>query len=172
MGCDKVCFSGVTQCGMLYWGPVIVTSSGAVCGLMAIVCIMTMRSRLNRRRHEMDMHMHVAQATQDVRLSQAQQFRERTQRVLEEIVPFEYDEKDGASMSFSNSTCSICLGEFESGEELRRLQCQHCFHSDCVASWLNVKHTCPLCVAPVSSSVNVTTARPPRPPVEQAWEGP
>jgi hypothetical protein len=58
--------------------------------------------------------------------------------------------------------CSICLGEFETGEHLRRLPCQHSFHSDCIASWLGVKHTCPLCVAPVVA---------PRQPPAAAAEG-
>ena len=30
--------------------------------------------------------------------------------------------------------------------------CHHCFHADCIGSWLGVKHTCPLCVARIVPS--------------------
>lgn len=36
------------------------------------------------------------------------------------------------------------------------LYAQHCFHSDCIESWLNVKHTCPLCVAPIVPGLGST----------------
>eukprot|EP01052_Picozoa_sp_SAG31_P025699 SAG31_NODE_2269_length_6047_cov_3.503699_4_plen_133_part_00 len=51
---------------------------------------------------------------------------------------------------FDNTACSICLGEFEMDEEVRRMPCRHTFHSDCIATWMKVKHSCPLCVAPIT----------------------
>ena len=42
--------------------------------------------------------------------------------------------------------CSICTEDFQKGEELRVLPCNHKFHPDCVDPWLlNVSGTCPLC---------------------------
>ena len=41
--------------------------------------------------------------------------------------------------------CCICLGMFESGDELMRLPCFHTFHSDCGKNWLKVKASCPIC---------------------------
>lgn len=42
--------------------------------------------------------------------------------------------------------CSICTEDFEKGEEVRVLPCNHKFHPDCVDPWLlNVSGTCPLC---------------------------
>ncbi len=43
-------------------------------------------------------------------------------------------------------TCCICLDDFEEGEKLRILPCDHGYHSKCIDSWL-VKHKriCPQC---------------------------
>ena len=43
-------------------------------------------------------------------------------------------------------SCSICTEDFNKGEEVRVLPCNHKFHPDCVDPWLlNVSGTCPLC---------------------------
>ena len=42
--------------------------------------------------------------------------------------------------------CSICTEDFNKGEEVRLLPCNHKFHPECVDPWLlNVSGTCPLC---------------------------
>ncbi|PNS13768.1 hypothetical protein CAC42_3261 [Sphaceloma murrayae] len=42
--------------------------------------------------------------------------------------------------------CSICTEDFEDGQDLRVLPCDHKFHPACVDPWLlNVSGTCPLC---------------------------
>ncbi len=41
--------------------------------------------------------------------------------------------------------CAICLGEYEAGESLRRPNCGHSFHKDCLDTWLLSKNTCPIC---------------------------
>jgi len=48
--------------------------------------------------------------------------------------------------------CSICLGEYEEGEELRLLGCLHVFHRQCVDQWLTVSRECPLCKRDVAVS--------------------
>ena len=45
-------------------------------------------------------------------------------------------------------TCSICLGEFGEGEEVRLLPCMHEFCKDCIDSWIlrqGIAASCPLC---------------------------
>ena len=42
--------------------------------------------------------------------------------------------------------CSICTEDFEQGQDLRVLPCDHKFHPACIDPWLlNVSGTCPLC---------------------------
>ncbi|GAA0159775.1 hypothetical protein LIER_16480 [Lithospermum erythrorhizon] len=43
-------------------------------------------------------------------------------------------------------TCSICLGDYCPEDTLRCiLECQHCFHAECVDQWLKTKGICPVC---------------------------
>ena len=44
-----------------------------------------------------------------------------------------------------DAVCAICLGDYEDEEELRKMQCNHYFHKDCVDEWLRIHRNCPLC---------------------------
>lgn len=42
--------------------------------------------------------------------------------------------------------CAVCLSDFEDGEMVRKLNCKHTFHRDCLDKWLEeYLATCPLC---------------------------
>ncbi|KAL6705806.1 hypothetical protein ACN47E_006444 [Coniothyrium glycines] len=68
------------------------------------------------------------------------------------------------SMHDENLGCSICTEDFEMGQDLRVLPCDHKFHPECVDPWLlNVSGTCPLCrvdLHPVTSHDSSTTRDP------------
>src|SRR5690606_3349011 len=46
--------------------------------------------------------------------------------------------------------CAICLDEYQSSDELRRLPCGHYFHRSCVDEW-NSAH-CALCRQPIGGA--------------------
>lgn len=46
--------------------------------------------------------------------------------------------------------CSICLEEFELGEEAKETGCRHRFHGWCIFSWLELHGSCPLCRCRIS----------------------
>lgn len=41
--------------------------------------------------------------------------------------------------------CSICLLEFEEGQEINIMKCKHFFHKRCIENWIKIKRKCPLC---------------------------
>jgi len=56
----------------------------------------------------------------------------------------------GLSLS-GDSTCAVCLCDMELNQSVRVLNCQHCFHSDCITIWLKQRASCPLCVRRVDA---------------------
>jgi hypothetical protein len=47
--------------------------------------------------------------------------------------------------ALSVSSCSVCMTDFECGDDAVVLDCQHPFHRDCVLPWLRSTSTCPTC---------------------------
>uniref|UniRef100_W5NE42 E3 ubiquitin-protein ligase RNF181 n=1 Tax=Lepisosteus oculatus TaxID=7918 RepID=W5NE42_LEPOC len=41
--------------------------------------------------------------------------------------------------------CPVCLLEFEEEETVRKMPCQHLFHSGCIMPWLGKTNSCPVC---------------------------
>ncbi|KAF2288242.1 hypothetical protein GH714_005239 [Hevea brasiliensis] len=41
--------------------------------------------------------------------------------------------------------CSICLEEFDIGDEAKEMPCKHKFHSGCILPWLEIHSSCPVC---------------------------
>ncbi|KAH9500015.1 hypothetical protein Btru_076169 [Bulinus truncatus] len=52
----------------------------------------------------------------------------------------------------SSVQCSICLSDYQRGDEKRILPCSHNFHMNCVDQWLLTNATCPVCRARVHVS--------------------
>ncbi|XP_076884874.1 E3 ubiquitin-protein ligase SIRP1-like [Bidens hawaiensis] len=41
--------------------------------------------------------------------------------------------------------CSVCLEDFEGGNEAKEMPCKHRFHGECIITWLDLHSTCPVC---------------------------
>lgn len=41
--------------------------------------------------------------------------------------------------------CAICITEFEEGEEVKNLSCNHMYHGTCIDTWLVQNSHCPVC---------------------------
>lgn len=49
------------------------------------------------------------------------------------------------SGAYSDNTCSICLDDYEEGDQLLQLTCGHVFHRPCIDLWLKSHRVCPCC---------------------------
>ena len=58
---------------------------------------------------------------------------------------FEASMAEGKEMNHTEVRCQVCQCEYEDQEELRRLPCGHCFHTECVDQWLKTQDTCCFC---------------------------
>ena len=61
------------------------------------------------------------------------------------IAECEFAMAEGKEKEHTEVKCLICQENYDQGEELRRLPCQHCFHKECVDTWLSTKDTCAFC---------------------------
>ncbi|KAL8518695.1 hypothetical protein ACS0TY_009879 [Phlomoides rotata] len=55
-----------------------------------------------------------------------------------ESVDVEGGENDG-------DQCVICLEEWEAGEKVKKMPCNHRFHGECIVKWLKIHGSCPVC---------------------------
>jgi Ring finger domain len=60
------------------------------------------------------------------------------------MVAFTASEKDCVGEEGNVQECSICMVEYDVGDELARLECFCKFHKECIVSWLNRKAECPV----------------------------
>lgn len=49
--------------------------------------------------------------------------------------------------------CCCCSEEYTAGTSIMRTPCSHYFHRECLARWLAVQHTCPLCRSDLEAAV-------------------
>ena len=67
------------------------------------------------------------------------------------ILIFESSMAEGKDENHTHVKCLICQENYEEGDELRCLPCQHCFHKDCIDTWLSTKDTCAFCRKSIES---------------------
>ena len=53
--------------------------------------------------------------------------------------------EDVSELNDENKMCLICLEEYKNNDIIKKLPCNHIFHSECLKIWLSHKTTCPIC---------------------------
>ncbi|XP_065207042.1 E3 ubiquitin-protein ligase RNF38-like isoform X2 [Planococcus citri] len=61
---------------------------------------------------------------------------------INQIPSFKFDTEKHHS---DQTTCVVCMCDFEEQQTLRDLPCSHMFHAKCVDKWLKTNRTCPIC---------------------------
>jgi ankyrin repeat protein len=78
-------------------------------------------------------------------------------RVVNDIIPTNEAIHDIQNILVSgniiNTSCSICLCDFEYGKNAKILQCGHIYHTGCISTWLRVKNQCPYCRSTVINNL-------------------
>lgn len=46
--------------------------------------------------------------------------------------------------------CAVCMAPFEKCDIVKKLNCKHTFHCDCIDSWLRQQSNCPVCRAEIT----------------------
>lgn len=62
-----------------------------------------------------------------------------------------------------NNECCVCQDTMEMNDNVLRLSCCHCFHSECIMRWLHKHNNCPMCRHEMPSSVSTTSQSSARP---------
>jgi len=74
-----------------------------------------------------------------------------TQDVIDSMPLVEFS-PELVQKSNPESSCAVCLSEFEWGHMLRQLPCGHNFHRMCIDRWLKRNKVCPLCLQDIETS--------------------
>jgi len=74
------------------------------------------------------------------------------QEIIDTIPRKQYSASD--SETGEEEPCPICLAEYEEGDELRVLPCNHYMHTRCLDEWLSTRPSCPTCRYSLSELVD------------------
>ncbi|GAA0168112.1 ubiquitin-protein ligase [Lithospermum erythrorhizon] len=66
--------------------------------------------------------------------------------------PHSSDEAHFGSGRQNDIKCSICQEEYDAGDEIGNLGCEHSYHIQCIEHWLRVKNWCPICKGSVAGT--------------------
>uniref|UniRef100_UPI00358FA1EF E3 ubiquitin-protein ligase znrf3-like isoform X2 n=1 Tax=Myxine glutinosa TaxID=7769 RepID=UPI00358FA1EF len=125
---------------------------GIFIAVLAVVCVLCLallvRMKLTQRNRQASV------GHQGIVLMSHLQTRRYVKGAKRGSLHLEAQEKNiGAGSTCSDPTCAICLEDFNHGQELRVLPCNHEFHKACVDPWLFQHQTCPLCMYNITEAV-------------------
>uniref|UniRef100_A0ACD5XUC0 Uncharacterized protein n=1 Tax=Avena sativa TaxID=4498 RepID=A0ACD5XUC0_AVESA len=56
-----------------------------------------------------------------------------------------------ATPGVAGTVCAVCTDEIAVADAVVRLPCAHWYHAGCIAPWLGIRSTCPMCRAELPS---------------------
>jgi len=83
----------------------------------------------------------------NIHVQQEEKRKARVKGLLEQLRTDKFEEGQ------QDDECAICMVDFEVGEAIRRLPCNHVYHLHCIDDWLHRSFTCPSCMEPVDSAL-------------------
>lgn len=93
--------------------------------------------------------LHIGERIGDVK---SERWALRSEKEIQKLPSFRYSSKSDAVASSGDDSehkCLVCQCEYEDDDDLRRLPCNHCFHTECAFQWLRGKDFCPYCRTPI-----------------------
>lgn len=153
--------------GDAYKSPAFIALASALCVAVAVLlhhCVLAAccHGGDRRRRRQQHHHRHVVSAVTTSFSAGARRHQHQHQPEEEEAdVSVEVSATSrthlvGAAVvcryrkeeAWNESTCPVCLADFDDGEVVRVLpECMHYFHADCIDTWLRGSTSCPMCRA-------------------------
>jgi len=98
--------------------------------------------------HFLLMNPHLMHVIHNVVSNMNQQVHEERKEMMDSLPRVIWSSATGAK----ETSCAICLSDFEQTEELKRLPCNHHFHGVCIDPWLLQQPVCPLCKQDVGNT--------------------
>ncbi|ONM19545.1 E3 ubiquitin-protein ligase [Zea mays] len=150
--------------GDTYKSPAFIALVSALCVAVLLLlhhCVLVACCHGGDRRRRRQQHHHrrvvgvVSASTADTR-RQRQPEEEEEASVSVEVSATSRTHLVGAAVvcryrkeeAWNESTCPVCLADFDDGEVVRVLpECMHYFHADCIDTWLRGSTSCPMCRA-------------------------
>lgn len=75
-----------------------------------------------------------------------------TKPEIEQLPSYRFN-KENHNSDMDQTSCVVCMCDFENRQLLRVLPCSHEFHAKCVDKWLKTNRTCPICRADTTAEV-------------------
>lgn len=90
---------------------------------------------------------YAAQIEAEIRASAEAQHDMMRQMKISRLPSTEFNAGIASSLQEADKTieCSICMCDYEHGEEVRFLPCLHLYHKKCIDDWLTRTFSCPVC---------------------------
>lgn len=98
---------------------------------------------------DLSVHLVVPEGPNKIMARVSKEFMQRASIVLvtkKVMASFKKIKVSNDNINVEEERCSICLENFEDDEDdVLAMLCDHMFHKDCIAKWLQSNYECPLC---------------------------